>query len=157
MFDTMPYIYGMYNLACLYAGVGMINKAIDVAKEILKLDYQDSSGTRYLLMALYAYKEDENNLKKLYKKYPEENLHTLVPLLVYYYKQMNFDEAKKYLKKIFKCNKHFDTIFDDIDENMLEGYTLGDLSEVADTGALCSFLLNTVPALEEFVKHPDEF
>ena len=141
----------MYNLACFYAGLGMINKAIDLAREILRLDNRDGSGARYLLMGLYAYMEDESNLKKLYQKYPEESLSMLVPFFVYYYKQTNFKEAKRYLDKIVKCNKHFNHIFDDADVNMLDGYIVGDISEVEMVATELSFLLNTVPGLEDFV------
>ena len=149
--ETKPYIHGMYNLACFYAGLGMINKAIDLAREILRLDNRDGSGARYLLMGLYAYMEDESNLKKLYQKYPEESLSMLVPFFVYYYKQTNFKEAKRYLDKIVKCNKHFNHIFDDADVNMLDGYIVGEISEVEMVATELSFLLNTVPGLEDFV------
>ena len=152
--DIMPFIHGLYNLAYLYAGSGMINKALEVAKETLKYDNDGTTEVRELLMALYAYREDGNNLNKIYKKYNEDNLYSLIPYLVYYFKQGNYSKAREYLDKIMKYNKHFKCIFDEI----LPDDLIGDAKpheklEVKHAAADLAFLLDTVPTLEVFVKN----
>lgn len=152
--QILPFIHGLYNLAYLYAGSGMINKALEVAKETLKYDNDGTTEVRELLMALYAYREDGNNLNKIYKKYNEDNLDSLIPYLVYYFKQGNYSKAREYLDTIMKYNKHFKCIFDEISPDDL----IGDAKpheklEVKHAGANLAFLLDTVPALEIFVKN----
>ena len=153
IYETRPYIGGLYGLANMYANAGMISRAIDVAKEILRLNESDNTGTRYLLMGLYAYLEDINNMNKLYNKYREENLHMLVPFLVYYYKQGEYREALKYLDRIKKVNKNFVTYFEDELESdgIPDAYSLGDMSEVEAVVSLFEFLFATVPGISELI------
>ena len=153
IYETRPYIGGMYALANMYANAGIIHKAIDVAKEILRLNESDNTGTRYLLMGLYAYLEDINNMNKLYNKYKEENLHMLVPFLVYYYKQGKYSEALKYLDRIKKVNKNFVTYFEeDLEiDDMPDAYSLGDVSEVETVVSSFDFLLSSVPGISELI------
>ena len=96
IFETRPYISGLYAKANYLVLDGKIKKARDVCKEILKLNKNDNTGARYLLMAIYAYLEEENDMLKLYKKYPEESLVMLFPLFILYYKQGNDKKAKEY-------------------------------------------------------------
>lgn len=152
--QILPFIHGLYNLAYLYAGSGMINKALEVAKETLKYDNDGTTEVRELLMALYAYREDGNNLNKIYKKYNEDNLDSLIPFLVYYFKQGNYSKAREYLDKIKKYNKHFKGLFDSISKDeLLEDAIAHEKSEVKHVAADLAFLLDTVPALEIFVKN----
>ena len=152
--DIMPFIHGLYNLAYLYAGCGMINKALEVAKETLKYDNDGTTEVRELLMALYAYREDGSNLNKIYKKYNEDNLYSLIPYLVYYFKQNNYSKAREYLDKIKKYNKHFKGLFDSISKDeLLEDAIAHEKSEVKHVAADLAFLLDTVPTLEVFVKN----
>lgn len=151
----MPYIHGIYNLSFLYASAGMIQKALELARETVSIDVNGITDGRYLLMGLYAYLEDGANLKKHYKKIGEENLHSLLPMLIYYFKQCNYKEADKYLGKIKKCNKHFEKIFDcDVveEDDLMMDARPGSKEEVFLVYANYEFLLHSVPLLEAFVK-----
>lgn len=152
--QILPFIHGLYNLAYLYAGSGMINKALEVAKETVKYDNDGTTEVRELLMGLYAYREDGSNLNKIYKKYNEDNLYSLIPYLVYYFKQGNYSKAREYLDKIMKYNKHFKGLFDSISKDeLLEDAIAHEKSEVKHVAADLAFLLDTVPTLEVFVKN----
>ena len=158
IYETRPYIHAMYSLANMYANAGMINKAIDLCKEILLLNEHDNTGTRYLLMGLYAYKEELNNMNQLYKKYKEENLHMLVPFMVYYFKQGDYKNALKYLERIKKVNKNFVSFFEeemDMDPVMPDAYSIGDMSEVESVIAELEFLFSSVPGISELILEDD--
>ena len=158
IYETRPYIRAMYNLAHMYANAGMINKAILLAKEIIRLNENDNTGTRYLLMGLYAYKEEIDNMNKLYNKYKEDSLHILVPYMIYYYKQGEYKKAIDYLEKIKNQNKYFVKYFEegmDMDATMPDGYTRGDISEVEDVVAGLEFLFSSVPDISELILEDD--
>lgn len=152
IFETRPYIRALNMLTFTYTNLGMNNKAIDVAREILKLNNNDNTGIRYLLMALYAYKEEKNNLDKLFRKYPEDNLHVFVPYLVYYYKQNDLKHAREYFDKIMKVNPHFIDYFLgelDVDNNFY--YSVGDESEVSTIMMEYEFLFDSVLEIGDFI------
>jgi rubrerythrin len=124
-------------------------------KEILKLNENDNMGARYLLMAIYAYFEEENDMLKLYKKYPEEDLEMLFPLFILYYKQGNDKKTKEYLDRINKANPHFIKFFKgtmkqnkDIPERH---YAKGDSSEVIMYFQEYDFLVDTIPTINYYI------
>lgn len=144
----------MSSLARIYANDGLIGKAIGLAREIIRLNENDNTGTRYLLMGLYAYMEDYSSMKKLYNKYSEENLFMLVPFMIYYFKQAKYEEAEKYLDRIKKVNKHFVSYYENIDDydgSLPDGYSLGDISEVETVAYELNFLFITMPNIESFI------
>ena len=158
IYETRPYITGMFSLANMYANAGMIGKSMNLCKEILRLNKNDNTGARYILMGLYAFMEDINNMKKLYSKFKEENLHMLVPFLIYYYKVGNYKEALKYLERIKKVNKYFVSYFEDekdIDVDLPSMYQIGNESEIDDVVAELEFLFNTVPGISEIIVEKD--
>ena len=160
IFETRPYISALHTLACLYANVGMINKAIEVSKEILRLDKSDNTGTRYLLMGLYAYKEEINNMNKLFNVYKEECLFMLFPYLVYYFKQGNMAKALSYLDRIKKVNKNFVKYFKDetnIEPNMPDIYLPGDMSEVEVVMTELEFLFLSTPVITELILNESKY
>ena len=134
IFETRPYIRGLYVKASNLCNDGKYKKAIEVCKEILKLNESDNTGSRYLLMALYAIIEDEKSMLDLYKKYKENNLEMLFPMFVLYYKKEDDIKAKKYLDMINKGNKHFIKFFKGtmkLEEDIMPGYySRGNASEV---------------------------
>ena len=87
IFETRPYIRGLFDKANYLILDGKMKQACDICKEILRLNENDNLGARYVLMAIYAFLEEENYMLKLYKKYPEEQLVMLFPLFILYYKQ----------------------------------------------------------------------
>lgn len=155
IFETRPYIKGLYAKADLLILDGKIKQARDVYKEILKLNENDNTGARYSLMAIYAYLEEENDMLKLYKKYPEENLEVLFPLFVLYYKQSNNEKSKEYLDRINKVNPNFIKFFKGtMKENnkIPKGYySPGDSSEVIMYFTEHYFLIQTLPTIKYYI------
>ena len=64
IFETRPYIRGLYMKASCLLADGKVKQARDVCMEILRLNESDNTGARYLLMAIYAYLEEEKELLK---------------------------------------------------------------------------------------------
>jgi len=155
IFETRPYIRGLYRKADYLIVDGKAKQARDICLEILRLNNNDNTGARYLLMAIYAYLEDENEMMKLYKKYPEDALEMLFPQFVLYYKLGKEKEAKKMLEKINKANPHFIKFFKGTikkNEDIPYGYySKGDSSEVIMYFEQYDFLLVTLPSIHEFI------
>ncbi len=154
IFETRPYIRGLfYKLQYLIVD-GKIKQALSYCKEVLRLNEHDNLGARYYLMAIYAYLEDKEIIK-LYQKFPEENLEMLLPLFIYYYKEGNDEKAKYYLKKVNEANPHFIKLFDDTFEEGTElemgSYIIGEPSEVISYINRYDFLLDSVPTLPYYV------
>lgn len=155
IFETRPYIRGLYTKAHYYAFEGKIKQARDICKEILRLNESDNTGTRYLLMAIYAFLEEEGEMLKLYKKYPEDSLEMLLPLYILYFKRDNHKRAQTYLDKVNKANPNFVKFFKGTmkeDMNFTPGYySIGSSSEILMYLGQYDFLLATVPTLSEYV------
>lgn len=156
LFETRPYIRGLYTKARNLSNQGKYKKAIEVCKEILRLNENDNTGARYLLMALYAVIEDEKAMLDLYKKYNEEiNLEMLFPLFVLYYKKEDDGNAKKYLDMINKNNKHFIKFFKEtikLEEDSMPGYySRGNASEVLMYMREYFFLVCTLSNIDDYI------
>ncbi len=155
IFETRPYIKGLYVKADTLILDGKIRQAIDVCKEILRLNESDNTGARYLLMAMYALLEEENELLKLYRKYSEENLEVLYPLFILYYKLGKDKIAKEYFQKICKANPDFIKLYKGTlkeTKEITEGYySIGDISEIIMYLNHYDFLLKTVPTLDYYI------
>ncbi len=99
--------------------------------------------------------EDEKEMLALYKKYPEEHLQMLFPLFALYYKNSNDEKAIEYLKRINKSNPNFIKLFKgkmEDNENIMPGYySIGDSSEIKMYFMNYTFLLLTVPLIEEYI------
>ena len=155
IFETRPYIRGLYMKMCYLILDGKYKMAINTGKEILRLNENDNTGARYNLLALYALLEDETSLLDLYNKYEEENLEMLFPMFVFYYKQENDQKAKKYLQRIEKANPHFLKYYQgkiNMDENTPPGYySLGSESEVLMYFEIYDFLVDTMLNLDDYI------
>lgn len=155
IFETRPYIRGLYAKADYLILDGKVKQARNVCKEILRLNENDNMGARYLLMAIYAYFEEENDMLKLYKKYPEEDLEMLFPLFILYYKQGNDKKALEYLDRINKANPHFIKFFKGtMKENKdipYRHYAKGDSSEVIMYFREYDFLVETIPTIDYYI------
>lgn len=160
IFETRPYIRGLYMKVCYLISEGRLKQARDLCKEILRLNENDNTGARYMLMAIYAMLEEERDLLKLYKKYPEDNLETLFPLFALYYKLGDDKKAIHYLHQINDENPNFVRFFNEtIKEKELEDvplgyYGRGDVSEIIMYVTQYHFLLVSMECLDDFVlKH----
>lgn len=155
IFETRPYIRGLYTKADYLILDGKIKQARDVCKEILRLNENDNTGARYLLMAIYAYFEEENDMLKLYKKFPEEALEMLFPLFTLYYKLGNDKKAKEYLDRINKANPQFIKFFKGTlkrnEEIPDRYYVKGDSSEVIMYFNEYDFLIYTIPTINYYI------
>ncbi len=155
IFETRPYIRGLYRKANDLLFYGQIKQARDLFLEILHLNKNDNTGARYLLMGIYAYLEDEKGILKLYKKYPEEQLEMLLPLFSLYYKLGDDKKAKEYLGRIHKANPNFVKFFqgklkekDDTPEGY---YSKGKVSEVLVCLDKYMFLLDTMNIIASYI------
>lgn len=155
IFETRAYIIGLGTKAALLTSFGQIRQALDICKEILKLNSHDNTGIRYLLMSIYAYLEDEKELTKIYNKYKEENIRSLFPMLVLYYKLGKDEKAKEYLELLNKNNKNFVKFFKGTlkpNKDFASGYySIGDESEVVVSMVDNIFLLDTVSFIDRFI------
>ena len=155
IFETRPYIRGLYTKASNLCNDGKYKMAIEVCKEILKLNENDNTGSRYLLMALYAIIEDEKSMLDLYKKYKENNLEMLFPMFVLYYKKEDNVKARKYLDMINKGNKHFIKFFKGtmkLEEDSMPGYySRGNVSEVFMYMREYFFLICTLCNINDYI------
>ena len=155
IFETRPYIRGLVTKAEYLLEDGKLNQAKNICKEVLRLNNSDNIGTRYLLMAIYATLEEEKDMIKLYKKYPEENLEMLFPLFALYYKLGNDKKAIEYLKRIDKCNPEFVKYFNGTlkpDKDVRPGYyRRGDSSEVFMYINRYDYLVLSMPRLDEYI------
>jgi len=155
IFETRPYIRGLYRKADYLIADGKAKQARDVCLEILRLNNNDNTGARYLLMAIYAYLEDEKEMLKLYKKYPEEALEMLFPQFALYYKLGKDKEAKELLERINKANPHFIKFFKGTikrnEDIPYRHYSKGDSSEVIMYFEQYDFLVMTLPSIHEFI------
>lgn len=155
IFETRPYIRGLYTKASNLCNDGKYKRAIEVCKEILKLNENDNTGSRYLLMALYAIIEDEKFMLDLYKKYKENSLEMLFPMFVLYYKKEDDVKARKYLDMINKGNKHFIKFFKEnmkLEEDIMPGYySRGNASEVFMYMREYFFLICTLCNINDYI------
>lgn len=155
IFETRPYIRGLVIKAEYLLEEGKLRQAESVCKEVLRLNKNDNLGSRYLLMAIYATLEEENDMIKLYKKYKEEDLEMLFPLFALYYKIGNEKKAKEYLNRVSKCNSNFVKLFNgtikESDKIKPGCYSRGDSSEIFMYLERYDYLLITMPKLHEYV------
>lgn len=153
--ETRPYMRGLYQKAKFLLLEGKITLAKEVCLEILRLNENDNLGARYLLMAIYAYLEDEKEMLNLSKKYKQETFEMLYPQFALYYKLGNYKKAKDYLIRINKANTHFiEYIKDTIKEekNVPEGcYSIGGASEIMMYFDEYDFLTDTMFYAEDFI------
>lgn len=155
IFETRPYIRGLYCKAHYYAIEGKMKRARDICKEILRLNEHDNLGARYLLMAIYACLEEEGDMLKLYKKYQEDSLEMLLPLYILYFKRDNQKRAQMYLDKVSKANPNFVKYFKGtmkVNSDIIPGYySIGDSSEIMMYIEQYGFVLASVPTIGKYI------
>lgn len=158
--EARPYIKGLYTSACYLALEGKLLKSKEACKKIIKLNKKDILGARYVLMAIYSSLEDEKSLLALNDSFNEKSFKMLMPLLVYYYKKCDYEKAMYYINEIKQVNKDFIDFYQGkirINEEIPEGfYMQGDCSEILMYYEDYRFLMDTVPALKDFVLSCEE-
>lgn len=113
----------LYTYMNALSSAGMKRRAIKVGERMLLLCKNDNPGTRYYLMHLYAYFEEEAPMKKLHKKFGGyDETQMLLPLSIVCYKKGDLENALTYLKRLEGTNK--DT------KLFIDGMYNGDIDEV---------------------------
>lgn len=103
-YETRPYMRVREAHFMTLIECRMIGRAIEEAKEMMKLNKDDNLGIRYTLAPLYVFIEDEKHLLSLSKK-SQDDPPFLLALSVLYYKLRDYDKAGDYLRKLSKENK----------------------------------------------------
>lgn len=107
LLETRPYMrLGMSYLELLQF-LGKNRKAMLFAEGLLVLDENDSTGVRYILMSIYAQLEEESRALQLYKRFPEESVQMLLPLILLNYKLDHQEQAKARLRDQLKVYPDF--------------------------------------------------
>ena len=73
VWETRPYMRVKETYVRFLIRLGMIGKAIEECKDMLRLCENDNLGIRYALMHLYAVMEKKEEALALFKKYDEEH------------------------------------------------------------------------------------
>lgn len=153
--ETQPYIYIMNTAIELYINLGKYKLAKDVCLEIMRLNEMDNTGCRYVLMALYAFFEEEEELLNLYNQEGLDTLQGLFSLLVFYYKQSNYTKMDECIEKIEKVNEYFMPFIKtndiELDDSTEDYFTIGGPSEVAIVFQKFSFLLESAQPIIDYL------
>ncbi len=151
--EKTSYLEGLLTKLLYLTNLGRFNKAIEVGLESLMIDEFDEAGVHYILMAIYACLERDEELLNLSKQYDEESIESIFPLFVLAYKQENDFLAIKYLKELNKINSKFFNYFEyDLEEDLkLTEKNWDDDMKVVFYMEAYSFLLNSVPGIEGYI------
>lgn len=152
--EKTSYLEGLMTKILYLTNLGRLNKAIEVCLESLMIDEYDDNCVRYVLMAIYACHEKDEELLNLCKQYDEETLESIFPLFVLAYKQENDFLAVKYLKKLNKINGEFFNYFDDeLGEDLeITEKSLDDGMKIVIYMEAYGFLLDSAPCIEAYIK-----
>lgn len=99
--ETRPYMRTRYELLLLLLREKKYKEAMKEGEDLLELSENDNLGVRYPLAHLYCYLDEGKKLKKLTKN--ELSILMTLPLITYYYKNKQFNEA---IKKVKLLQKH---------------------------------------------------
>lgn len=110
--ETRPYMRLWDEYSQILLRLGMMRKAMSAYEEMIRLCENDNLGSRFALMHLYAFLEEEKKAASLYKQFEEcDQTMMVLPLSVLYYKMGDFIKAEKYLKRLAKFNKDTKAFF----------------------------------------------
>ena len=126
--ETRPYMRAMQYYMELLVSCCIIQQAIAVAREMLKLNKNDNQGIRFYLMALYVYSEDEFNAHKLIQENEEEENRCFFALsmALLKFRQGKWEEAKVILERLKTQYKGFRNFLRDATEGRNFFYEEGD-------------------------------
>ncbi|MBQ9008680.1 MAG: hypothetical protein IJ088_05040 [Clostridia bacterium] len=152
--ETRPYMRLQGSYVDLLLASGMMRRAAEECREMLRLCERDNLGIRYRLMHIHAYFEDEKAALELWEEREKEmSTQMLLPLSVLYFKLFNLDEARKYLDMLAEVNRDTKKFFRHIrqgklkqdQENMFPmGYQMDSIEELITVIDAHSFLYSGV-------------
>jgi len=121
--ETRPYMRGKYRYMDILKECGMLCFAISECEDMIRLCENDNLGIRHILMALYAFTENEEKALTLYKKYSGHGeTQILLSLSILYYRKKNLKKSLSYLKKLENINKDTKKFFKDVIYDKIEDY-----------------------------------
>lgn len=98
--ETRPYIRLLNMLAIQYQGIGSYRKAMEIYENIIYLNENDNTGSRYSLMGIYTLLEDKEKMEKIINKYPEDSIPVHLFQFVLAYKLLDYTKARRHLRAI---------------------------------------------------------
>lgn len=105
--DARPYLMVKDELASLYCMKGDYESAVEIYKEILKLNKNDNQGIRYKILPLFVLIDKYKDAEKLISRYDKDmSALLLYSTALYHYKVGNEIGAASVLKQAFKANKY---------------------------------------------------
>lgn len=134
--ETRPYIRLLFRIATEYREMGAYRKAMEVYERIIELNENDNTGSRFELMGIYATLEETEKMNVIIKKYSGDTVPGLLFQYVLAFKTLDFTNAKKYIKKLYKLvPKIKDLLLDNLDDDFVSEapsgyYSPGSLEEV---------------------------
>lgn len=151
--ETRNYLRLLRSKVDLFTFVGRIGMAKDLCLYILRLDKSDHLNATYVLLNIYAYQEDKDNLLELKKMCNEESLETVFPLLVLYYKLNEMDKVQEYFDKIKNMSIDFVNAFKKCLENVENKNEIKKSvsSNMLMFFASTDFLISSVPGLVFYI------
>lgn len=149
--ETRPYMRVYTAYLHILINCHMMKKAIAAAEDILRLNPDDNTGTRFILMSLYVCMEDKKNALKLMDRYPDakDTIWFQYPLAYLYFKEENYAEAKKALKILVKNYPDFPDFvkapmeFIEEHDNNNGYFSPYTVSEIVEMNKVSSFLWET--------------
>ena len=105
--DARPYLMVKDELAGFYCMKGDYESAVEVYKDILKLDKSDNQGIRYKILPLFVLIDKYKEAEELINTYDGDmSALLLYSIALYHYKVGNEIGAASVLKQAFKANKY---------------------------------------------------
>lgn len=150
--ETRNYIRLLRSKLDILIFIGRSNLAKVLCLDILKLNKKDDLRVRYILLAIYAYQEDEHNFMKFYEELNEESLETILPALILYYKLNEMDKVDSYLQKAKMLSSEIIVFFKKYLADCRNEEFDVDLSDsILSVIGSISFLLNVTPGLVFYI------
>lgn len=153
--DTRPYMRVRQKYMDTLVECGMFTAAAEEGEELIKLNKADNLGIRFVLMSIYAFREDEKSAQALHHKYENaDETQMLLPLAVLYYKKRKFKKAGEYLGRLMKRNKDTRDFFRKMSDkeesekllsNLPPYYTWFSIEELAAAVYENTFLYSSTP------------
>lgn len=103
--ETRPYMRLHRAYVDALTDLGMMGRAIEESRDMLRLCEGDNLGIRYTLMHLFALMEMEEDALKLHQRFDgQDDTQMLLPLSMLYYKKEDLEKAEEYLNRLAAAN-----------------------------------------------------
>ncbi len=109
MFETRPTIRCLYKYGDTLLGAGNYDDALEVFKEVLRLNTSDNMGARYALLHLLIGNEEKEEFLRCYKKYKDDSSTQMKYahlLFLYVFERENTKAIEKAKKEALESSKY---------------------------------------------------